>query len=93
MASHKKTSIHLNDKENHLEIEPTKIEETVASNTLNINHTLPNLPLYNGNALETKLSKSEAEISKLISEIDLLKKKVGTFSLLYFKSFKLSKNA
>lgn len=89
MASHNKTSMHLNDKENHLEFETTKIEEIVAFNTLNINHTLPNLPLYNGNALEAKLSKSEAEISKLISEIDLLKKKVCTFDILYLKSCKL----
>ncbi|VVC45781.1 Hypothetical protein CINCED_3A007521 [Cinara cedri] len=75
MANHSKTSIHFNDKENLLEIETNKMEETVSSNMLNIN-SASNLPFYNDNALETKLSKSEAEISKLISEIDLLKKKV-----------------
>lgn len=81
MASHNKISINVNDKENHLEIEKTKIKELVSSNTLNINHTLPNLPLYNNNVFETKLSKSEAEISKLISEIDLLKKKVSKINI------------
>ncbi|XP_060850866.1 ARF GTPase-activating protein GIT2 isoform X1 [Rhopalosiphum padi] len=71
-----KPPINLNSKENSLQIEKNAIEETVDSNKMSMNHAVPNLPLFNGKAFETKLSESEAKISKLISEIDLLKKKV-----------------
>lgn len=76
MARHSKPSVNLNDKDNGLQIMKSKIEDTIDSNQLNINHTLPNLTLYDGNDLKSKLSESEGKISKLISEIDLLKKKV-----------------
>lgn len=78
MARHScKSSKILMDEENTLQNENSKVEETVNSNNSNISNTFSNLPLYNGNALETKLSESEAKISKLISEIDLLKRKVS----------------
>lgn len=77
MARHSKSSKLLMDKENTLQTENIKVEETVNSNTSSISHTFSTLPLCNGNALETKLSESEAKVSKLISEIDLLKRKVN----------------
>jgi len=75
-----KPPINLNSKENSLQIKKNAIEETVDSNKMSMNHAVPNLPLFNGKAFETKLSESEAKISKLISEIDLLKKKVSLIS-------------
>lgn len=77
MTTHIKPPTNLNSKENILQIEKNVTEETVDSNKTSMNHTLPNMPLFNGKAFETKLSESEAKISKLISEIDLLKKKVS----------------
>lgn len=77
MTLHTKPPTHLNSKENNLKIEKNVTEETVDSNKVNMNHTVPNLPLYNSKVFETKLLESEARISKLIAEIDSLKKKVS----------------
>lgn len=73
MTRHSKSISNVNDKDNDFQIEKNIIEETIVSNT---NHALLSLPFSNGD-LETKLSESNAKISKLISEIDLLKKKVS----------------
>lgn len=77
MARHSKPSTNLNDNNNAIKVEQIiLVEETSESNNLNINHT-SNVPLNNGNVFENKSLESEAQISKLISEMDLLKKKVG----------------
>jgi len=78
MPVHIKPPTNLNSKENSLQVDVT--EETVDSKKISMNLAIPNLPLYNGKDFETKLSESEAKISKLISEIDLLKKKVSLIS-------------
>jgi len=80
MTVHIKPSTNLNSKENNFQVEKNVTEETVNSNKISMNHALSNLPLFNGKDFETKLSESEAKISKLISEIDLLKKKVCLIS-------------
>jgi len=77
MTVHIKPPTNLNSKENSLQVEKNVTEDTVDSKKISMNQALPNLPLYNGKDLETKLSESEAKISKFISEIDLLKKKVS----------------
>lgn len=81
MTLHAKPPTVLNSKENNLKIEKNVTEETVDSNKVNMEHTVPNLPLYNSKAFETKLSESEARISKLIAEIDSLKKKVSLINI------------
>lgn len=73
MTRHSNPTTNVKDKDNDFQIEKNIMEETVVSK---INHALPCLPFSNGD-LETKLSESDAKISKLISEIDLLKKKVS----------------
>jgi len=79
MTVHIKPPTNIKSKENSFQVEKNLTEETVDSNKMSMNYTLPNLPLYNGKDFETK-SESEAKISKLISEIDLLKKKVSLIS-------------
>lgn len=77
MAKHSQLSTNLNDNDNAVQVEKSiLVEETSESNNLSNNHA-SNLPLNNGNVLEKKSLESEAQISKLISEMDLLKKKVG----------------
>jgi hypothetical protein len=78
MARHSKPTNNLNDKEDSFK-EKKISEEIMDSNKPNINHTLPNVPLFNGNAFESKSLDYEAKISKLISEIDILKKKVSKY--------------
>lgn len=51
------------------------MDENVNSNKLSV-HELPKFSPSNDYAFEVKLSESEAKLSKLISEINLLKKKV-----------------
>ncbi|KAL4091738.1 hypothetical protein QTP88_026384 [Uroleucon formosanum] len=76
MTLHIKPPTNLNNKENSLQVEKNVTEETEDSNKINMNCVISNLPLYNGKDFEKKLSESEAKISKLISEIDFLKRKV-----------------
>lgn len=80
MAKHIKPTIHLKDKEINFKIENNILENATDSNQLSNNNVTLISPLINGNAFETKLSESEAKISKLIAEINLLKKKVGWIS-------------
>lgn len=79
MTIQSKPPTNLISKENSLQVEKNVIEETVDSNKTSMIHS-PILPLY-GKAYETKVSESEAKISKLVSEIDLLKKKVSLICL------------
>jgi len=73
-----KPSTNLSDIENDIQVEKNVLEETADSKKLSIIIDTPsNLPLNNGDVDEKKLLESEAKISKLISEIDLLKKKVS----------------
>lgn len=86
MARHSKPFKSLNDKENDTKFEKSVSEETTDSKKNSVFHSHPNSPIYsNGNILETKLSESEAKISKLISEIDLLKKKVSVAYIIVYK--------
>jgi len=77
MTKHNKPFTNFNNNDNNIQVEKNILEETVDSKKLSIIEILPNLPSNNGNMYDTKLFKSEAKISKLISEIDLLKKKVS----------------
>lgn len=77
MARHIRSSTILKDKETNIKIENNSSEHTTDSKKLSIVNDTPNLPLLIGDSFEAKLSESEAKISKLISEIDLLKKKVS----------------
>lgn len=85
MARHSKPTNNLNDKEDSVKVEKKMSEEIMDSNKSSINHTLPSVPLLNGNIFETKSLDYEAKISKLISEIDLLKKKVSKYIFLIIK--------
>lgn len=80
MTLHIKPPTNLNNKENSLQVEKNVTEETEDSNKINMNCVISNLPLYNGKDFEKKLSESEAKISKLISEIDFLRRKVSFIS-------------
>lgn len=82
MTRHSKPINNSGHKDNSFKVEKNMSEETMDSNKLSINHTLPNFPLFNSNAFETKSLEYEAQISKLISEIDLLKKKVSKYFLI-----------
>lgn len=77
MAKHIKPTINLKNKEINFKIENNILENTTDSNQLSNNNVTSISPLLNGDAFETKLPESEAKISKLIAEINLLKKKVG----------------
>lgn len=83
MAKHIKPSSSLIMIENNSSTKSNILEETMDSKKLSVNQTTHNVPLFNGHTLETKLSESEAKISKLISEIDLLKTKVSWNIYLY----------
>lgn len=76
METHNKTSSILNEKENSPLIEKNILEENPKIlKTLSIDNTL--MQFNNGDVYKNKFFESEAKISKLISEIDLLKKKVS----------------
>lgn len=77
MARHIKSSSSSKIKEEGLNTKTSLLEETINSKNLSDDRSIPNVPLINDHTLETKLFESEAKISKLISEIDLLKTKVG----------------
>lgn len=87
MARNSKPINNSSDKENSFKIEKNITEETMDSKKMSINQTLPNMPLFNGNVFETKSLEYEAKISKLISEIDLLKKKVRIYFLVVKRFF------
>ncbi|XP_050437119.1 ARF GTPase-activating protein GIT2 isoform X2 [Adelges cooleyi] len=75
MASHKLKSKTIEN------ISPTENcipqEDAMSSKITSLNQSItPSSQILNGNSLETKLSESEAQISKLVSEIGWLKKKV-----------------
>jgi len=76
MSIHSKTTTNLKNV-NDIKVENSILDKTTNSKRLDINHSMSNFPLYNGNTIKNKLSESEAKISKLVSEIDLLKNKVS----------------
>lgn len=86
MAKHSELAMNPNDTDDCNETEKYVIEETVDSSKLIINHVVPELTLYNENEFKSKLLDSEAKMSKLTSEIDLLKKKVGCIFPLTIKN-------
>lgn len=77
MARHKNIINNSTNKENDTKCDKNITEEITISKKIGINHSPLISPLFNGNILESKLLESEAKVSKLISEIDLLKKKVS----------------
>lgn len=76
LKKHNNPSSNLNGQNSFFQDDKRILEENVNSNKLSI-HELSKLSPSNEYAFEVKLSESEAKLSKLISEIDLLKKKVS----------------
>lgn len=81
LKKHNNPSSTLNGQDSFFQNGKQILEENVNSNKLSI-HELPKLSPSNEYTFEVKLSESEAKLTKLISEIDLLKKKVSLY--LYF---------
>lgn len=76
LKKHNKLSSNLNGQDSFFQDAKLILEENINSNKLNI-LVRPTFSPSNDYAFEAKLSESEAKLSKLISEIDLLKKKVS----------------
>lgn len=77
MARHINSSTNLKNKEINIKIENNSLENTTDSNKLGNAHDISDLPSLVEESLDAKLHESEAKISKLISEIEFLKKKVS----------------